>query len=268
MITPLMHILSCLDEKYQVGPPVDILYLGRTDRELIISEARRIGNIFDDADKIMFSMSDTGLEMVAQHQEIAGSLKAISPYTSLLLTRLRECLPTYKRELDTVAPDVAEDDLSTDAVVLRLEGNARYVYVYVYKIMETQAALTYDAKIAKIRELLLTIKSHSIVENNDLKDGHLKRRLELHSMFNYWKSMLMSDYIRYYGTEPPVFDEVVLKTMKAELNDLGFYGFVNPLVMYQEFNNSRVARKVEVNIDDSVVDYLTKVVLSGGGAVV
>ena len=266
MITPLMHILSCLDEKYQVGPPVDILYLGKTDRELIIHEARRLGVILNDADKIMCSVSDTGLEMVAPQQEIAGSLKSINPYTGLLLTRVRSCLATYNRELDTVAPDVAEDDLSTDAVVLRLEGNARYAFVYVYKIMETPA-LSYDAKIAKLRELLLTIKSHSVVENNELKDGNLKRRLELHSMFNYWKGMLMSDYIRYYGVEAPTFDETTLKVMKSELNDLGFYGFVNPLAMYQEFNNSRVARKVEVNIDDSVVEYLSKIVLSGGGTV-
>lgn len=266
MITPLMHILSCLDEKYEVGSPVDTLYLSKSDRELIIKEACRLGSLFDDENKVWITNSNTGLPMVAEVQALAGSSKSISPYTALLLTRALSCFSTYTQEMDAVSAAVADDDLSTDAVVLRLEGNPRYIYVYVYNIMELPS-LGYDAKIMRLKELLVTIQSHSVIKDTEPRDSRLRQRMELHSKLSYWKGVLMSDYVKYYGALPPKFSEGTIDCIRAELNDMGFYGFVNPLQMYQEFNSSRVSRKVDVNIDEDVVKFLTKVVLSGGATV-
>ena len=162
--------------------------------------------------------------------------------------------------------DAAEDDLSADAVVLRLEGNPRYVYIYVYNVME-MPALSYDDKIKKLRDVLLTLKSRSVVKDSELRNDRLLQRLELHSMQNYWAGMLMSDYITYYGTIPPAFEEETIEVLRKELSDLGFYGFVNPLQMYEEFTHSRVARKVNVTVEEFVIEFLTKVVLSGGANV-
>lgn len=266
MFTPVMHILSCLDDKYEIGSPADILYLSKSDRELIIREACRLGKIFDDENKVWITNSNTGLPMVSEIQAIAGTSKQISPYTALLLTRIHECFPVYLQEIDTVSAAVAEDDLSTDAVVLRLEGNPRYVYVYVYNIMELPS-LSYDVKIARLKELLVTIQSHSVIKDTEPRDSKLRERLELHSKFSYWKGMLMADYVKYYGVLPPPLGEGIVDTIRSELSDMGFYGFVDPLKMYQEFNSSRISRKVEVNIDESVIHFLTKVVLSGGATI-
>ena len=266
MITPLMHILSCLDEKYEVEAPADILYLSRYDRELIIQEAKRLGSFFSDENKIWISESPTGKKMVSDIQVIVGKSQSLNPYTALLLTRVWKCFATYLREVDIVSPDTSNDDLSTDAVVLRLEGNPRYVYVYIYNTMETPS-LSYDAKIAKLHELLMTIRSHSVVRDLTSRDAKLLSRMELHSMLSFWKEMLISDYIEMYGEEPPPFTEETIETIRSEMTNLGFYGFVNPLEMYQQFNSSRVARKVEINIDEEVVDFLVKVVRSGGVSV-
>lgn len=263
MLSPLMHILSCLDEKFEVGAPVNIFELSKKDKDLIVSEARRICSYFKSEDKIWITESPTGLKMVSDVQVISGEAVKINPYTALLLTRVWSCVDTYLKEVCDVITELKDDDLSNDSVVLRLEGNPNYVYAFVYNTMETKA-LTYDARIEKIKELLMIIKSHIVVQDSTSMDLRLRAKLELHSKLNYWSAMLTSDYVKYYGSIPSVFCEKDLEIVKRELRDLGVYGFNNPLKMYIEFSNSRVSRKVEVNIEDWVVDFLTKVVLSGG----
>lgn len=266
MITPLMHILSCLTDSYSIEAPVSLLYLNRADWELIVSEAKRLGSYFDDENKIWIMPSQTGLPMVSEVQAVAGQSKSLNPYTALLLTRVWECFKVYIKELATMETEIVEDDLSVDAVVLRLEGNPKYIYMYVYNTMELPA-LSYEAKIAKLKELLLTIKSHTVIQSESTGSDKLLARFELQSRVSFWSGLLLSDYIRYYGTVPPKFDEHTIDVMKSEMKDLGFYGFVNPLVTYMHFSNSRVLRKIDVDISSDVVDFLTKVVKSGGASV-
>ena len=263
MITPLMHILSCLDEEYKAGAPIGMLHLNRSDWDLIVTEAKRLGSLFSDETKIWITESPAGLSVVSEVQVIDGSPVNLNPYTALLLTRVYECFPLYLRELGKLSVDVVEDDLSADAVVLRLEGNPRYVYVYVYNTMELPS-LSYEAKILKIQELLFTILRHSVVQSNNLINDASRNRLEMHSRFGYWKGMLMSDYVKHNGTVAPPFTLDTLETMRAELKNLGFYGFVNPLQMFMDFSGARVSRKVEVNISSEVIAFLMKVVASGG----
>lgn len=263
MITPLMHILSCLNEKWEVEPPVDILYLNRQDRGLIVSEAKRLGTLLRDSSNIWVGTSDTGLDVVQPTQIICGEPRNINPYTALLLTRVMSCIDTYLREVDSAVASVHEEDLSTDAVVLRLEGSPRYIYLYVYNIME-MPSLTYEGKIARLKELLLTIKTHVAIESNDAENTRMLRRMELQSDLSYWQGMLMSDYVKYNGSVPPDFDAHTVEEIKSDLKNLGIYGFVNPLQMYQDFSTARVSRKVLVQVEDWVVDFLSKIVLSGG----
>lgn len=263
MITPLMHILSCLNSQYAIGAPVDILYLNKQDRNLIISEACRLGSILTEGEDIWVAPSPTGIDMVCQTQVINNEAKTLNPYTALLLTRVKNCFPKYYQEVDSTKVESSDEDLSTDAVVLRLEGSPRYIYMYVYNVME-MPSLSYDARIEKLRELLLTIQSHVAVVEDVEASATLTSRLELQSKLSYWKGMLLADYITYFGSLPEEFSDGTIATVRKELQDLGFYGFVNPLKMYQDFSGSRVSRKVQVNIEDWVVAYLTKVVLSGG----
>lgn len=266
MITPLMHILSCYDEHYTVGNPVDILYLSKSDRELIVGEAKRLCNLILDETKFLKMPTDTGRHVMCTTQSLANNVFAISPFTALLLQRIQECATAYLNRVDLTDTSV-EDDLSTDAIVLKMEGNPRYVYYYVYTVMQLPA-LTYEAKINRLNELLQTLQTHVSSDSKDVKDTEDKKdfynRLSLHSKVEYWRGMLLSDYIYYYGVVPPEFDEKTMETLYKELRDLGFYGFVNPLQMYLEFNNSRVNRKVDIDVEDWVLEFLSKVVLSGG----
>lgn len=268
MITPMMHILSSMDEKYRVGHPVNILYLNRDDRDLVISEAKNIGARLNNENKVWITDSPTGERMVADTQVVVDESVSLNPYTALLLTRVLECFKVYSQEVDETDVEEVNDDLSTDAVVLRLEGTPRYIYVFVYNVMETPS-LSYDAKIAKLSELLHTLQTHSVVLNSEETDPRMRKtlnRMELHSKLSYWKRMLMQDYMRVYGTAPPGFTAETIEIIRRDLANMGFYGFVNPLQMYREFNTSRVSRKVSIDVEDFVMDFLTKVVRSGGGA--
>lgn len=263
MITPLMHILSCLNENFEIDAPVDILYLNRKDRDLIVHEAKRLGAFFDDENRIWINESPSGEKMVATTQIISGKAQTLNEYTSLLLTRVWKCFPVYLKEINATSVEVSEDDLSCDAIVLRLEGNSRYIYSYVYRVME-MPSLSYEMKIARLQELLMTIQSHTVVVDDSMKNTRLYARMELHSKLSYWQEMLITDYINYYNKVPPEFSADTISIIRKELSLLGFYGFVNPLEMYQRFNNSRVARKVDIEIEENVIAFLTKVVLSGG----
>ena len=267
MITPLMHILSCINEKYEMDAPLNILYLGNHDRDLIIKEAKRLSSIFSNENKIYMGESDIGVECVMESQEVAGEIISLSKYTALLLNRIAQCCKVYVNNLDVNTPTVREEDLSEDAVVLRLEVNPFFIYPYVFNVMETPS-LTYNAKIAKLQELLNTINNHTVVQESDVISKDIYARLELHSKLSFWKGMLMSDYMRVYGEYPSEFTEDTVNVIRHELANLGFYGFINPLEMYFDFSKSRVTRKVSVDIDTDVVDFLVKVVRSGGSTLV
>lgn len=254
-----MHILSCLDEHYKVGSPVGTLDLSTLDRATLLRESKRLIGILQNPDRIWVTTSDTGKEMVSTSQVVCNKAVQITPFTALLLTRLNSCAESYLRGINSDVAVEVEEDLSTDAVILRLEGNPQSVYVYVYKVMTTPS-LSYDAKMEKLVSVLNTIKTHSVVETTPVNHEEISR-FELQSTVRYWKSMLLGDYIEYFGTTPPEFN---IKTISEELEQLGFYGFVNPLEMNNQFAGSRVHRKIDVNIADWVVDFLTTAIKSGG----
>lgn len=265
MITPLMLILSSLDEKYGVDKPVNILYLSKSDRDLILSEARRLCELALNPDVVA-----TMEGHVFPTQYSGDNSITLNPYTVAFLERLQACAKVYLEHLKTGDKESSheDDDLSTQATILRLEGNPDYIYYYVYKMMEAQA-LSYDVKIAKLAELLVMLNAHSGEKlGKAAEDTEFPRRLELHSNISYWKSMLMGDVMqRTHEMPAEPFTEETIETIRSQINALGFYGFVNPLQMYKDFSSSRIERKSNVNIPDRVIIFLGKVIQSGGGRV-
>lgn len=264
MITPLMLVLSSLNEKYETDSPVDILYLSRTDRDLILSEAARL------CDRVLDENIIAVYEgRVFPTQYCGGDAITLNIYTAALLERLIKCAKVYKASSTGVAVDDDQSsDLSAQSTVLRLEGNPDHIYYYVYKLMNA-ATPTYDMKIQKLTELLLTLHTHSGDRfGMPSEDPKLHSRMELHSQLSYWKTMLVGDVMRQaLGLPEEPFTESTVDVIRSQLKTLGFYGFVNPLQMYKDFSNSRVSRKAAVNIPDKVLIFLGKIIQSGGGRV-
>lgn len=268
MVTPLMLLLSSINSEFGYDHPVDIMYLNRSDRTTILGEAERLGRVAsisdeNDARCLLLRKSVSGAAIVDNVQVINDQVVEISEVTAMLLTRLREAYKVFHASNLATVSDEPDNDLGTDAVILRLEGNPKYVYIYVYNMMENRS-LDYNTKIGKLSEVYSAIIGHSQVSVSDDKLRFLMQRFELHSMEQFWERMVMTDLMRHGLYDGAVITSQDLLRAKQELKNLGFYGFVNPLKMYLDFSGARVNRKVEVNVSPEVISYLRKVVRSGG----
>lgn len=264
MITPLMHILSSLNEKFETDEPVNILYLNKSDRDLILSEAERLcDRVLDD--NIVATMDGH----VFNTQYYGGQAITLNPYTIALLERLIQCAKVYKGQSVTSSEtSEADSDLSAQSTVLRIERDPDHIYYYVYTVMSA-SNMTYDAKIQKLSELLIVLNTHSGSEiGPKIDNSAFMARIELQSSLRFWKTILMRDVMCSSGALPEEpFTDATVDTIREQLKFLGFYGFVNPLKMYQDFSGSRVERKSDVNIPGEVLVFLAKVIQSGGGRV-
>lgn len=264
MITPLMLILSSLNEKYEMDKPVNILYLSKSDRDIILSEANRICEL------VLDPMVIATMDGHVFPTQISGDNSiTLNPYTVAFLERVQACARVYQEQIRVKVKDEVDendDDLSTQTTVLRLEGRHDYIYFHVYRVMESPS-LSYDTKIAKLAELLAMLNAHGGEKLGRVaEDTAFPRRLELHSNIGYWKSMLMGDVMRRTHSMPEEdFTEKTVEIIRKQIEALGLYGFVNPLQMYRDFSSARVGSKTNVNIPDWVLVFLGKVVQSGGG---
>lgn len=266
MITPLMLLLSSINQDMAYDRPVDLAYLSRDDRAVIVGEAERLGCIVNDASKVIFIDGLRGTNHADVDQVVGDSFVAINPATAMLLTRVKEAYAVFQRRSAGAVAESEDEDLGADDVVLRLEGNPKYVYVLVQQVM-SKRSLTFDTKVAQLAEVYkqLTMTGESAEATKAV--SFLRDRLELQSYHQFWCKLLTSDLIRHGLFTGDIVTPSDLEIVKRELSLFGLYGFVNPKAMYEEFASSRVSRKSTVSVDEEVVNFLLKVVLSGGGSV-
>ena len=216
MITPLMLILSCLDENYEMDKPVNILYLSKSDRDIILSEASRL------CDLVLDPMVIATMDGHVFPTQISGDTSiTLNPYTVAFLERVQACAKVYQEQLrvkSKSSTDESDDDLSAQTTVLRLEGRHDYIYFHVYRVMESPS-LSYDTKIAKLAELLAMLNAHGGEKLGRVaEDTELPRRLELHSNIGYWKSMLMGDVMRRTHAMPEEdFNEGTIEVIRNQI---------------------------------------------------
>lgn len=265
MITPLMLVLSCIDENFNYTAPVDIMYLSRSDRALLQNEVARLKTIVFDDNTIITTEDRTGKQVCDTVQVINGAVVEVLPETAIMLTRIRECIMHYTSMNHEETGE--EDTLDEDAAVLRLEGNPKYIYIHTHEIMENPS-LDYNAKIMKLASLYSVLIGYSEMgDATPKKTAYSMKRMELQSTLEFWQRLVLHDYMSQNADcTTPMTQETVTK-VKQELRALGLYGFVNPLQMYRDFADARVSRKVSVNVDPEVIEFLSKVIRSGGVAV-
>lgn len=267
MITPLMHILSCLDKDYSMVSPLSILYLNKVDRDVIISEAKRMCDMLFDGDIIAIDDQPSldGRYLVSRDQVVNDSYRTINVYTQLLLTRIRDCARKYVADVNNVAKQEDNEDLSAESTVLNMEGNPEYVYKFVYTTMRGATQSNFGSKIEKLQEIYSVLISHTDVQEGD--DKAMLDRLGAQAQMNYWRTLLMRDYMQAFRTLPPEFNATTVEEIREDLQSLGFYGFVNPLEMYNAFSRSRIGRKSNVVVEPTSMEFLRDAILAGGGKV-
>ena len=263
MVTPVMLLLSSINDRYAYDRPVDVSYLSRADRNLITTEAERLGELAN-SENIMVAEDRFGNTMVDNMQVSNDKMVEVSWATAVIINRIREAYDVYKKAGISVnqSASVDNEDLGADAAILRLEGNPKYVYIYVYNIMEARG-MDFSSKIRKITELYTAIIGHTGVTLDSGKAQARVDRFKLQSTVQLWQGLVISDMLK-HGMPGIVVKPADIYKAASELDNLGFYGFVNPLKMYMEFSGSRITRKVGVNIAPEVTAFLDKVVRSGG----
>lgn len=267
MTTPLMLLLSSITPSLGYDHPVDTMYMNRNDRALLMREAIRLGKMAMDDTQILLDKDAFDDEVCDTSQIINSEVIDVSPATAIILTRLRECYKVFCRVSQmNEEEEKSVHDLDTDSVILHLEGNPRYIYTYVYNTMENRG-LDYDTRVLRLAELYNTLVGVTSDTAFDAKQSFLVNRFQMMGELSFWQRLVYHDYMHQRLAAPKPLTLNDLERVKQELKGMGFYGFVNPWVMYSEFANSRVNRKVELNISSDVIEFLRKVVLSGGVSV-
>lgn len=262
MMTPLMLLLSSINSSLEYDHPVDTMYLSRNDRNLLLREAARLGKLVYDDSQILMTTDLFGNDVCDTAQIVNNAVVEVSPATAVILTRLRKCVDIFKNNMQAVEDD-GSYDIDTDTVILKLEGNPRYVYAYVYMTMENNS-LDYRSRIMRLAELYNALVGFNPQGTIGDKQSFLVSRFKDQGDLSFWQRLIYHDWMQRDLTVPAPVSIETLRVAKRELRDMGFYGFVNPWIMYTQFAGARVNRKVELNVGEEVTQFLRKVVLSGG----
>lgn len=262
MMTPLMLLLSSISPSLEYDHPVDTMYLSRDDRNLMLKEANRLGELICDDSQILMTTDLCGNEVCDTAQFVNNISVEISPATAVIMTRLRKCVEVFRKNTQAVEDD-GSYDIDTDTVILKLEGNPRYVYAYVYMTMENNS-MDYRPRILRLAELYNALVGFNSQGTTGDKQSFLVSRFKEQGDLSFWQRLVYHDWMQRELVAPAPITLESLRVVKRELRDMGFYGFVNPWTMYTEFAGARVNRKVELNVGEEVTSFLRKVVLSGG----
>lgn len=264
MITPLMYILSTLGADYTLSDPTSISNMSATDQQLIRAEGLRLCEVATSS-AICTDTTLTGMKCVLDTQAIGGKLVRISRLTSFMLQHIRDCAEKFTASLGNAAEDalVNTQDLSSDTIVLHIDGNPNYAYNFVYETMTSKD--TYAHNIEKIAEVYRTISEHLSVSSDKGLQQAKELRLGVQSKMSYWKRLWLLDSLVYDGFQyPEDIGPKDFELVRKELTSFGLAGFVNPLTMYTEFSTNRIGKKENVTVPEEIVRYLERIVHSGG----
>lgn len=264
MISPLMYLFSCLDEGYNVDEFISLRNMTSSDQKLIRTEAHRLCSIVCNPDRIFF---DDYTGFAGDVQCVGSTTFEPSPATRCMLTRLKEVATKFEKVYNSA--EVLEEmssDLSSNRVVLEIEHRDTYAYNFVSSVISSTAP--WEKRIAKIKEVCDVLQSRATVSDKDTQVTATYSRSELHSRMSYWARLWVYDYIQYnHCPFPETITADTFQRVASELRQLGFAGFTNPLIMYQDFNSSRVESHTEVKIAPEIIAFLDRAYRSGGVSV-
>lgn len=265
MITPLMLLLSMYDGTSYDKRIIDLGPLNKSDRNVILAETKRLCGLSLDPELILMTEDCFGNPMVDPEPFINGQFCKLSYPTVIILEHIREAAKIFQKSFSDYDASSDVTDLSDDNIVLRIEGNPKFVYVFVRDIMES-VGMSYSEKISRLASIYRTIEDNSVYGSEETVNSAFVNRLELQSNLSFWQRVIIAGMSRHGLGDITVVKHSDIEIIKRELCDLGFYGFVNPLEMYKSFSGSRITRKVSVDIDESARTFLYKIIRSGGAA--
>lgn len=280
MIHPIMMLLGQINvQTFDYSDNIDLSFLPQEYERVIRQKTMELCNkLLDKQDisssKIPNSLTllntiDDDIDILFDMTGVASTLQAvnrkqyeISQETALILTRLRAASLAYIKKLSDAE---TFDDISSDIVLTKLEAMPQSVYSLVYDILSNETASLRNAKVGltklnELRNRILLYQDKEAVFSNE----QVKQKLSTISTLGFWRTLIYHDYMNIYNKPPNEITVSTLQRIHDELNILGIPGFVPPNIVFESYANTMVQRKVNVMIQQSVIEFLTKVVKSGG----
>ena len=222
-----------------------------------------------------------GCRVVSPYQYKPGTAITLEPCTIALMTRIfNACLALRKQEwhmkkfgtgslIETLSAEVI--DLDTE--LLYLEGRSEHIYSFICRAMQAAKAIEPDANRAyhnglmKIKELRQRIYDRNNGQpglEDKLSGNPNQQRMHEQANEAFWTIMLTKDWLSYGFELDKPFDKKDLEQAKQQLTEFGIFGFVNPVKTFNDFNSAVLRHKVAVDIKPETIEFLDKVLRSGG----
>lgn len=259
MFHPTMLLLCSLNiDTFSCTDRIDYSFLTKDKEQIITKELGSLCSFLLSDNILLTNVNGYEIPMLTQFSNYKQI--TISKYTALVLQRLREAASVFKG-LHTQS----YDDISDDLLITKIEAIPNSIYSIVYNILSKESPNSRNNKVGiqklnELRKKILLYRDKEVPSN----DNKLLSKIYDLSSIGYWRTLLYHDYIKYYQDVPDAITPNTLEEIKCQLELLDIYGFVPPKQVVQAYASTEVNRKISVTIDDSVIDFLTKIVRSGG----
>lgn len=260
MFHPTMLMLCTINiDTFKCQDEVDYTYLQQSKEQILTREVDALCNRIL-SDEFLFTVCN-GMEIAMTTQFVGTKQVKISRYTALILTRLKEAAQFLKKNMT----GSEYDDISDDITISRIEAIPNSIYSTVYNILSNESAAARASKVGirKLNEIRKKILLHKDKEAATISQGFLQKIKDI-STVGFWRVLLYHDYLKVYDSMPAPITCETLNNIKRELQSLDIYGFVPPDKVVETYKTTSVSRKLNIQVDDFVISYLTEIVRSGG----
>lgn len=260
MLHPTTILFACYNSNTSTFEHIDISFLNERDSNIINAEINRMASVLSE-DNIFYEDMD-GIQVASTTQYTLTGQIDISRETALVMTKLAQACSFWKT-FSNKSP--IKEDISSDMLLMKIDAFPSSVYRIVYDLLygERISSKARSKGIQKLYELLKKINLYNNKEEAGIT-GDILHRIEKLSSMAFWRELLSIEYMRCYKELPPVITLDTMNTIKKELKHFDIYGFVPPNKVYEAFRTVEDYRKNTIHISDDIVDFLMKIVRSGG----
>lgn len=262
MFHPTTILFACYNINTSKFEDINISFLNEKDMNVINAEINRMESILSE-DNIFYE-DFNGIQVASTTQYTLTGQIDISKETALVLTKLAEACSFWKSNSNNLS---LKEDISSDMLLTKIDAFPTSIYRIVYNLLygEKVSGKGKSKGILKLNELLQKILMYNDQAQFDVTGDMLQKIEELSSM-SFWRTLLSTEYMRCYSELPPDVTLNTMNTIKTELSYFDIYGFVPPNKVYDAFQSVAEYRKSTIHISEDIVDFLVKIVKSGGVA--
>lgn len=258
MFHPTTILFACYNMNTSAFEDINISFLSEKDRNVLNAEIDRLHSVLSE-DNIFYE-DFNGIKVASTTQYTLMGQVDISKETALILTKLAQACSFWKDNHNKLS---IKEDISSDMLLTKIDAFPTSIYRIVYNLLYGEKTTRKSKGLLKLNELLQKIMVYNNQAQADITGDMLEKIEELSTM-SFWRTLLSMEYMKCYSELPPNITINTMNTIKKELAYFDIHGFVPPNKVYDAFHTVMEYRKSTINISEDIVDFLSKIVRSGG----